>query len=121
MAASVPPPVDDGAARHLVAGLALPDLALASTTGGAINLRRLARGAIVYVYPWTGRPGLADPPGWDDIPGAHGSTPETGAFRDCYPSFTALGVDVFGLSAQGAAHQRELVARLGVAVCDPER
>jgi peroxiredoxin len=113
MAASARPPVDDGAARHLV-GLALPDLALASTAGGAVNLRGLARAAIVYVYPWTGRPGVADPPGWDDIPGAHGSTPETAGFRDGYPSFTALGVDVLGLSAQGVAHQRELVARLGV-------
>ncbi len=113
MAASAPPPVDDGAARHLV-GLALPDLALAATTGGAVNLRRRAGAAIVYVYPWTGRPGLADPPGWDDIPGAHGSTPETGAFRDSYRRFQALGVDVLGLSTQHSAHQRELVARLDV-------
>jgi peroxiredoxin len=114
MAASAPPPVDDGAARHLVAGLALPDLALASTAGGTVNLRGRAGAAIVYVYPWTGRPGLADPPGWDDIPGAHGSTPEAAAFRDSYSSFTALGVDVLGLSAQDSAHQRELVARLSV-------
>jgi len=113
MVATALPTVDDGAARHLV-GLVLPDLALASTAGSTINLRRHAGAAIIYIYPWTGRPGLADPPSWDDIPGAHGSTPETAAFRDCYRKFQALGVGVFGLSTQATAHQSELCSRLGV-------
>jgi peroxiredoxin len=106
--------LEDGAARHLVAGLPLPDLGLASTQGGAVNLRAWPGRAVVYVYPWTGRPGLADPPGWDDIPGAHGSTPETAGFRDRHAEFQALGVAVFGLSTQSSEHQRELAARLGV-------
>jgi peroxiredoxin len=107
-------PVDDGGARHLTVGTPLPDLALASTAGATVNLRRRRGAAIVYVYPWTGRPGLADPPGWDDIPGAHGSTPETAGFRDAYPGIAALGVEVLGLSTQESAHQRELCARLAV-------
>jgi peroxiredoxin len=94
--------------------LALPDLALSSTSGGAVNLRRREGAAIVYVYPWTGRPGLPDPPGWDEIAGAHGSTPETAGFRDRYQQFRAFDVEVFGLSTQSDAHQRELCARLGV-------
>jgi len=107
-------PIDDGGAAHLKSGTLLPDLALPATTGGAVNLRTRRGASVVYVYPWTGRPGLADPPGWDDIPGAHGSTPETAGFRDFYPRFRALGFEVLGLSTQPTVHQRELCARLGV-------
>jgi peroxiredoxin len=109
---AAPGPVDDGGARHLVAGLALPDLALASTLGEAVNLSRRQGTVVVYVYPWTGRPGIPDPPGWDDIAGAHGSTPESEGFRDRYGEFAALGLEVFGLSTQSSEHQRELSARL---------
>jgi peroxiredoxin len=92
----------------------LPDLALAATHGPPVNLRTRGGSAVVYVYPWSGRPGYADPPGWDDIPGAHGSTPETEGFRDRYPRFRALDVEVLGLSTQSSEHQRELCTRLGV-------
>jgi peroxiredoxin len=74
--------LDDGAADHLTSGLVLPDIALPSSRGGMLNLSTRAGAAVVYVYPWTGRPGVSDPPGWDTIPGAHGSTPETEGFRD---------------------------------------
>jgi peroxiredoxin len=107
------PPGDDGTA-HLQAGIALPDLALPATVGAPVNLCTRRGVSVVYVYPWTGRPGVADPPGWDDIPGAHGSTPETAGFRDLYPRFRALGAEVFGLSTQLSEHQRELSTRLDV-------
>jgi peroxiredoxin len=107
-------PHDDGAARHLVAGLALPDVALASSSGGTVNLATRRGTAVLYVYPWTGRPGFPDPPNWDHIPGAHGSTPQTQAFRDRHADFKALGVEVFGLSAQSSEHHRELSARLNI-------
>jgi len=106
-------PADDGGAAHL-RGVSLPDLALPSTLGGDVNLATRPGAAVVYVYPWTGRPGLPDPPGWDDIPGAHGSTPETAGFRDHYARYRALGVEVFGLGTQDTGHQSELSARLGV-------
>jgi peroxiredoxin len=70
--------------------------------------------AIVYCYPWTGRPRLANPPGWDDIPGAHGSTPEAEGFRDLHAGFAQVDTAVFGLSTQPSAYQRELVERLGL-------
>jgi peroxiredoxin len=114
LAAPLPTPSDDGAARHLAAGVVLPDVTLASTQGGSVNLRTRGGKSVVYIYPWTGRPGLADPPGWDDIPGAHGSTPETAGFRDLHGEFAALHVAVFGLSTQTTEHQRELAVRLGV-------
>ena len=107
-----PAPADDGAASHLVVGLPLPDVALPATGGGAVNLAHAGGLAVVFVYPWTGRPGLADPPGWDTIPGAHGSTPEAEGFRDHHADFRALGATVYGFSTQDGEHQRELVQRL---------
>lgn len=105
---------DDGAARHLVPGLVLPDIALPSSRGGTVNLSARRGASVVYVYPWTGRPGFVDPPGWDDIPGAHGSTPETEGFRDYYLKFRAQRIEVFGVSGQSSEHHRELAARLAV-------
>jgi peroxiredoxin len=106
-------PVDDGGAAHL-RGAHLPGITLPSTLGGEVNLGTRPGAAIVYVYPWTGRPGLPDPPGWDDIAGAHGSTPETVGFRDRYVSFQSLAIEVFGVSTQSTAHHRELSDRLGL-------
>ncbi len=106
--------VDDGAARHLKRGKRLPDIALPTTSGREVSFARLAGRSIVYCYPWTGRPGQPNPPGWDDIPGAHGSTPQTEGFRDLHAGFRQVGAEVFGLSTQPTSYQRELVARLGL-------
>ena len=106
--------VDDGGARHLLSGTRLPDIALPSTGGEAVNLSRWPGRAVVYCYSWTGRPGFSDPPGWDDIPGAHGSTPQAEGYRDNYKTFTRLGIAVFGLSLQSTAYQSEMVQRLGL-------
>ena len=105
------PPTDDGAAAHLQC-LALPDLTLPATDGRSVDLSRLPGWWVIYVYTWTGRPGLAQPEGWDVIPGAHGSTPQSEAFRDRHGEFTALGVGVLGVSAQDSAFQREARERL---------
>lgn len=99
---------------HLAPGTKLPPLDLVATTGERIVLADLPDRSVVYIYPWTGRPGLPNPPGWDDIPGAHGSTPETEGFRDLFPEFGRLGVAIFGLSTQATDYQREMVARLRV-------
>jgi peroxiredoxin len=106
--------LDDGAARHLKRGRRLPDIAFPTTGGREVSFARLEGRSIVYCYPWTGRPGQPNPPGWDDIPGAHGSTPETEGFRDLYAGFRQVGAEVFGLSTQPVGYQRELVQRLGV-------
>ena len=57
-------------------------------------------------------PGLPNPPNWDDIAGAHGSTPELEGFRDLSPDFAALDVALFGLSNQATDWQREIAIRL---------
>jgi peroxiredoxin len=105
---------DDGGARHLQRGKRMPDIELPTTAGRAVSFARLAGRSIVYCYPWTGRPGLDDPPGWDDIPGAHGSTPQTEGFRDLHEGFRQVGAEVFGLSTQPTSYQREMVERLRV-------
>lgn len=67
---------------HLKPGLAIPNIALPATNAGPVRLAELAGRSLVYCYTWTGRPGAPNPLGWDVIPGAHGSTPETEGFRD---------------------------------------
>jgi len=108
----IPVPQDDGAARHLT-GMRLPDLALPATRGGAINLPLLAGRSVLYIYPRTGVPGVDLPPGWDDIPGARGCTPQSCGFRDHFAELKALGAShLFGLSTQDTDYQREAAERL---------
>jgi peroxiredoxin len=95
-------------------GAMLPTLGLPATDGSIVDLAALTGRSVVMVYPWTGRPGHPNPPDWDAIPGAHGSTPELEGFRDRHTDFVRLGVSLFGLSRQTTDYQRELVARLAL-------
>lgn len=103
-----PQAVDDGGGDHLTPGMRLPAIALPATDGGTIALAAIEGRCLVIVYPWTGRSGLPNPPDWDSIPGAHGSTPELEGFRDRFADFAALGLRLFGLSRQATVYQREL-------------
>jgi peroxiredoxin len=110
--ADIPVPQDDGAARHL-AGMKLPDLALPATSGTTVSLARVPGRVVLYIYPRTGVPGVDLPPGWNDIPGARGCTPQSCGFRDHFAELKALGVSqMFGLSAQDTDYQREAAERL---------
>jgi peroxiredoxin len=97
-----------------LAGLAMPSIALAATIGDLIDLAALTGQTIVAVYPWTGRAGLPNPPNWDDIPGAHGSTAEIEGFRDLFHQFEEFELAVYGLSRQTTDYQQEMVKRLRV-------
>ena len=99
---------------HLKPGLVLPRVSLPATTGEDIYLAEVPGRSVLIVYPWTGRPGHPNPPSWDDIPGAHGSTPELESFRDLSRDFTALDVGLFGLSRQATDWQREMAMRLAL-------
>ena len=106
----LPVPLDDGACDRLL-GLPIPDLTFPSSMGPA-NLAELAHDRLVlYVYPRTGRPGRPLLPGWDEIPGARGCTPQSCAFRDHAAELAALGAAVAGLSAQSLEDQREFAER----------
>jgi peroxiredoxin len=106
--------LNDGGADHLKPGTNLPALALTATDGSAVDLAALKGRSVVIVYPWTGRPGCPNPPNWDEIPGAHGSTPELEGFRERHAEFRRRGVRLFGLSRQTTDYQRELEARLAL-------
>jgi len=110
---SLPVPEDDGAANHLLDSH-VPDIALMATTGSEINLADVSSAGkwlVVYAYPQTGVPGRPVPPGWDDIPGARGCTPQSCAFRDGARALADLEASVFGLSGQSLDEQREFAER----------
>ena len=108
----IPVPQDDGAARHL-AGQRLPDLALPATDGATVNLSKLKGRTVVYIYPRTGVPGVDTLPGWDQIPGARGCTPQSCSFRDHFGELKRLSVaQLYGLSTQDTAYQQEAASRL---------
>ena len=107
----LPAPRDDGAAAG-IEGSRVPAIRLASTLGRQIDLGEASAGRLVlYVYPRTGVPGQPSPPGWDEIPGARGCTPENCAFRDHEAEFRDLRARVMGLSAQELEEQREFANR----------
>src|SRR5215208_477810 len=109
---TIPAPIDDGAARHLV-GARIASVSLDATNGEIVDLSILPGRTIVYAYPRTGRPGTDNPVGWDMIPGARGCTPQSCAFRDHFAELKRLGIArVFGLSTQDTDYQREAAERL---------
>jgi peroxiredoxin len=111
---NLPVPVDDGAASHLE-GMTVPRLDLPTTDGLGTNLEQAAAKLLVlYIYPRTGVPGEDPIPGWDEIPGARGCTPQACAFRDHFDELASLGAHVLGLSAQSTAEQLEFAERVGL-------
>ena len=98
-------PFDDGeSARRFPVGKQLPPVAGVPQEGRTV----------VAVYPWTGRPGLPDPPEWDEFLGAHGSTPELEGFRDLAAEFAVQSVRLVAISGQSPEHQSEMTARLNL-------
>jgi len=109
-----PTAVDDGASDHIRPGDQLPDMALPATSGPRVNPAVFGGWVLFAIYPWTGRPGLADPPGWDDVPGGHGSTQQLIGLGERAEAFAQRGISVFGVSRQKTAHQAEFIARVGL-------
>jgi peroxiredoxin len=108
----LPVPEDDGAADHLP-GAELPSVSLPIAGGGQFDFRgsEAAGTLVAFVYPRTGTPGRKMPPGWDDIPGARGCTPQSCAFRDRHAALTGLGATVVGISAMDPSEQAEFAER----------
>ncbi|MEW6491325.1 MAG: peroxiredoxin [Cyanobacteriota bacterium] len=108
---NLPVPSDDGGCDRLL-GKLLPSLALSSTHGRSVDVSAISGRVVIYCYPMMGRPDLPLPDGWDQIPGARGCTPQSCAFRDHYQELSRLGAQVFGLSTQSTAEQKEAAERL---------
>lgn len=90
----------------------MPELILSSTDGSQTSLSGIEGRWTLYIYPMTGRPGVALPDGWDAIPGARGCTPQSCGFRDHHAELKALDCQVFGLSSQATTYQKEARDRL---------
>jgi peroxiredoxin len=103
-----------GGTGHLP-GIAMPPIALPSTQGDRIRVDAVPPGferLVIFAYPLTGLPGVESPPGWDEIPGARGCTPESCGFRDHAAELESAGAAVVGLSTQSTAYQFEAAERL---------
>lgn len=96
--------------QHLV-GRRMPNVELEATSGSPVNPSKILGPAVIFCYPFTGRPGYDNPPNWDHIPGAHGSTPQALAYSEAYGHFRRLGVKLFGLSMLSSEWQQDFVAR----------
>ena len=94
-------------------GKRVPGDLLASTMDEKINLSSLRGITIVYAYPRTSPPTSPPIPGWDLIPGARGCTLQSRGFASHYTSIIAAGAsEVYGLSTQVSAYQKEAQIRL---------
>jgi peroxiredoxin len=107
----LPIPLDDGAAKHLI-GMTLPSVSLMSTHASMVDVSSFHGWLVIYCYPMTGVPGVPLPPGWNDIPGARGCTPQSNAYKQAHPALKALGARIFGLSTQDVHYQQEMAERL---------
>ena len=91
----------------------ITSVSLAATDGSTVDPSAQPGRIVVYAYPRTGVPDVANPDGWDAIPGARGCTPQSCAFRDHYRELRSLGLNaIYGLSTQSSAYQREAAERL---------
>ena len=103
----LPVPVNDGACDDLV-GKEMPRIRLASTRHRQVDVAKASQQSTVFFfYPGTGKPGAPVPHGWDPIPGARGCTQQNCGYRDLYREFLALGIEVYGISADPLANQEE--------------
>jgi len=94
-------------------GRALPQIELAATTGGSVDLSLLdTPRSIIYCYPRTSVPGQPAPSDWDMIPGSRGCTPQACTFRDHHKELAERQAQVFGLSTQSTGYQQEMAERL---------
>jgi peroxiredoxin len=107
----LPVPVDDGACAHLP-GMQMPSVKLHTTSESAIDVAQVSKPkAVFFFFPAAGRPGVPSPPGWNDIPGARGCTPQICSFRDSTSGFQELGFRIFGISAQRLDDLKEIAQR----------
>jgi peroxiredoxin len=90
-------------------GMEMPSVVLPATDKRSYALDNTLSRIVLFFYPYTGKPGYPDPAGWDEIPGAHGSTPQALAFSDACKEFTKLDVKIFGVSFQATDWQLDFV------------
>ena len=89
-------------------GQTVDDFTLSDHTGAPVRWSEVPKPAVIFFYPKANTPGC---------------TTESIAFRDLYEDFRALGVAVFGASADTVKRQSNFVAKHQLAtplLADPE-
>ncbi|MFB7914853.1 winged helix-turn-helix transcriptional regulator [Streptomyces sp. NPDC056061] len=104
----------EAARVHALVGTRLPDLRLPDDGGGSRDPVADTPHTVLYCFPGAYARKDAYPPGWSDIPGAHGCTLESRAYRDQLAEFTAAGATVHGVSTQRPDEQRAFAAAEGL-------
>jgi peroxiredoxin len=92
-------------------GQRLPDVTLPCTSTNPVSFKHLTGTTVLFLYPWTGKPGHPNPENWDNIPDAHGSTPQCLAYSGRYQEFLSLGVNCYGVSQLDTAWQIDFAKR----------
>jgi peroxiredoxin len=100
---------------HLI-GRQLPDVKLTATNDVDVMPKNLRGWVTYFIYPYTGRPEVPNPPAWDIIQGAHGSTPQALGYSMCYEDFQKRNIKVFGLSLQTTDWQKEFTQRVNLRI-----
>ncbi|MFZ7091339.1 hypothetical protein [Primorskyibacter sp. 2E233] len=83
---------------------AVPSATLPATDGREIDLGSLPGCPVLYAYPRARPPGETAIPGWDEIPGAKGRTPQSCGYRDHHADLLNAGAAQVFYPAENAEH-----------------
>ncbi len=106
--------LDYGDAGHLTPGLSLPPVALPAIDGRSVDLAAVQREQRHHRLSLDRPPRLSQSARLGSNPGRAWFDAELEGFRDRHADFTETNLQLFGLSGQETAYQRELVMRLGL-------
>lgn len=96
--------------RQLV-GSKIPELTLATASGGRHDPVSGSEWTVLYCYPGAYATDSAYPTGWAEIPGASGCTLESTTYRDRIAEFEKRKAQVYGVSTQRPEDQAVFAAR----------
>ena len=91
-------------------GAAMPSVKIQSTAGGPVEVAEISRvgRTVFFLTPAPAARTSRRFPPFTTSRAPEAANPQSCAFRDHYSEFEALGVRVFGISAQNTEYQREI-------------
>ena len=97
---NLPQPLDDGSCDHLL-GTIMSNVLLLSTNGDSLDICTVDSDfVILYFFPMMALSEKDLPPGWDDIPGARGCTPQNITISEQNNNLQKYGATPIGVSTQ---------------------
>ena len=104
----LPVPEDDGKASHLL-GRQIPEITMPSTKNNFFDFSAIdKKNTILYFFPMMGMPDRELPPGWNDIPGARGCTPQNISINKHLKDLEEHDAVPIGISTQPIADLEQL-------------